>query len=192
MANPREIASWWLLLAGERTDWVLKVLVYSLVIHAINILGFGSTEIEMTPKANGFWTCWLELFLKLSLCFDFELLWMGKEMTEPARKLNSLSFLIRFCTAAISYLMCKFPSFSRDDLCALVPPSLVKKVKGINVLLLFLRKISLSSTSHCRPSWNYNLYKESYIKMSLGTLLPYHLVYLLVWQLHTNRGCNFF
>lgn len=87
--------------------------------------------------------------------------------------------------------MCKFPSFSRDDLCALVPPSLVKKVKGINVLLLLLRKISLSSTSRCRPLWNYNLYKESYIKMPLGTLLPYHLVYLLVWQLHTNRGCNF-
>ncbi|OXB78384.1 UNVERIFIED_CONTAM: hypothetical protein H355_009155 [Colinus virginianus] len=47
------------------------------------------------------------------------------------RTKESLSFCARFCTAAVSYLMCKFASFSRDDLCALVPPSLVKKLQYI-------------------------------------------------------------
>ncbi|NXL83252.1 FANCA protein, partial [Alectura lathami] len=42
---------------------------------------------------------------------------------------ESFSFCMRFCTAAISYLMCKFSSFSCDDLCALIPPSLVKKLQ---------------------------------------------------------------
>uniref|UniRef100_A0A8V0Y403 Fanconi anemia complementation group A n=1 Tax=Gallus gallus TaxID=9031 RepID=A0A8V0Y403_CHICK len=42
---------------------------------------------------------------------------------------ESLSFCTRFCTAAVSYLLCKFSSFSCDDLCALVPPSLVKKLQ---------------------------------------------------------------
>ncbi|NXC40534.1 FANCA protein, partial [Penelope pileata] len=44
---------------------------------------------------------------------------------------ESFSFCMRFCTAAVSYLMCKFSSFSCDDLCALVPPSLVKKLQYI-------------------------------------------------------------
>ncbi|XP_031470756.1 Fanconi anemia group A protein isoform X1 [Phasianus colchicus] len=44
---------------------------------------------------------------------------------------ESLSFCTRFCTAAVSYLLCKFPSFSCDALCALVPPSLVKKLQYI-------------------------------------------------------------
>ncbi|KFV54835.1 Fanconi anemia group A protein, partial [Tyto alba] len=40
---------------------------------------------------------------------------------------ESFAFCMRFCTAAASYLMCKFSSYSREDLCALLPPSLVKK-----------------------------------------------------------------
>ncbi|XP_035193112.1 Fanconi anemia group A protein isoform X5 [Oxyura jamaicensis] len=47
------------------------------------------------------------------------------------RTKESFSFCMRFCTAAVSYLMCKFPSFSCGDLCALVPPSLVKKLQHI-------------------------------------------------------------
>ncbi|EOB02577.1 Fanconi anemia group A protein, partial [Anas platyrhynchos] len=79
------------------------------------------------------------------------------------RTKESFSFCTRFCTAAISYLMCKFPSFSRDDLCALVPPSLVKKLQYI-VPRLSLEargitceegKADLSWSSLSCPSLNY-------------------------------------
>ncbi|XP_053934652.1 Fanconi anemia group A protein isoform X1 [Cuculus canorus] len=42
---------------------------------------------------------------------------------------ESFAFCMRFCTAAASYLMCKFSSYSHEDLCALIPPSLVKKLQ---------------------------------------------------------------
>ncbi|KFQ82796.1 Fanconi anemia group A protein, partial [Phoenicopterus ruber ruber] len=44
---------------------------------------------------------------------------------------ESFAFCTRFCTAAASYLMCKFSSYSHEDLCALLPPSLVKKLQYI-------------------------------------------------------------
>ncbi|NXS91376.1 FANCA protein, partial [Jacana jacana] len=44
---------------------------------------------------------------------------------------ESFAFCMRFCTAAASYLMCKFPTCSLEDLCALLPPSLVKKLQYI-------------------------------------------------------------
>ncbi|NXP44747.1 FANCA protein, partial [Heliornis fulica] len=42
---------------------------------------------------------------------------------------ESFAFCMRFCTAAVSYLLCKFSSYSYEDLCALLPPSLVKKLQ---------------------------------------------------------------
>ncbi|KAM4638581.1 Fanconi anemia group A protein [Amazona ochrocephala] len=44
---------------------------------------------------------------------------------------ESFAFCMRFCTAAVSYFMCKFSSCSHEDLCALLPPSLVKKLQYI-------------------------------------------------------------
>ncbi|NXE29366.1 FANCA protein, partial [Ardeotis kori] len=44
---------------------------------------------------------------------------------------ESFAFCLRFCTAAASYLMCKFSSCSPEELCALLPPSLVKKLQYI-------------------------------------------------------------
>ncbi|KFQ59664.1 Fanconi anemia group A protein, partial [Pelecanus crispus] len=44
---------------------------------------------------------------------------------------ESFAFCMRFCTAAASYLMCKFSSCSCEDLCAFLPPSLVKKLQYI-------------------------------------------------------------
>ncbi|NXD18130.1 FANCA protein, partial [Nothocercus nigrocapillus] len=41
----------------------------------------------------------------------------------------SLSLSPRFCTAAVSYLLCKFSSLPHDDLFALFPPSLIKKLQ---------------------------------------------------------------
>ncbi|KGL97508.1 Fanconi anemia group A protein, partial [Charadrius vociferus] len=42
---------------------------------------------------------------------------------------ESFAFCMRFCTAAVSYLMCKFPAYTHEDLCAMLPPSLVKKLQ---------------------------------------------------------------
>uniref|UniRef100_A0A8B9IV00 FA complementation group A n=1 Tax=Amazona collaria TaxID=241587 RepID=A0A8B9IV00_9PSIT len=56
-----------------------------------------------------FWNCLLECRTEESLFF----------------------FCLRFCTAAVSYFMCKFSSCSHEDLCALLPPSLVKKLQYI-------------------------------------------------------------
>ncbi|KFR11065.1 Fanconi anemia group A protein, partial [Opisthocomus hoazin] len=42
---------------------------------------------------------------------------------------ESFAFCLRFCTAAASYLLCKFSSCSHEDLCAWLPPSLVKKLQ---------------------------------------------------------------
>ncbi|XP_010210461.1 PREDICTED: Fanconi anemia group A protein, partial [Tinamus guttatus] len=42
---------------------------------------------------------------------------------------ESFAFCLRFCTAAVSYLLCKFSSLPHDELCALLPPSLVKKLQ---------------------------------------------------------------
>uniref|UniRef100_A0A672U9M3 FA complementation group A n=1 Tax=Strigops habroptila TaxID=2489341 RepID=A0A672U9M3_STRHB len=44
---------------------------------------------------------------------------------------ESFAFCMRFCTAAVSYLMSKFSSCSDDDLRAVLPPSLVKKLQYI-------------------------------------------------------------
>ncbi|NXI97977.1 FANCA protein, partial [Psophia crepitans] len=44
---------------------------------------------------------------------------------------ESFVFCMRFCTAAASYLLCKFSSYSCEDLCALLPPGLVKKLQYI-------------------------------------------------------------
>ncbi|XP_065601389.1 Fanconi anemia group A protein [Cyrtonyx montezumae] len=70
--------------------------------------GISQPVAEKVLSISGFWSC-------LLVC----------------RTKESLSFCTRFCTAAVSYLMCKFSSFSRDDLCALVPSSLVQKVQYI-------------------------------------------------------------
>ncbi|XP_009078660.1 PREDICTED: Fanconi anemia group A protein, partial [Acanthisitta chloris] len=44
---------------------------------------------------------------------------------------ESFAFCMRFCTAAATYLMCKFSSCSHEDFCALVPPGLLKKLQHI-------------------------------------------------------------
>ncbi|NXU52309.1 FANCA protein, partial [Turnix velox] len=44
---------------------------------------------------------------------------------------ESFTFCLRFCTAAASYVMCKFSSCSPEDLCALLPPVVVKKLQYI-------------------------------------------------------------
>ncbi|XP_078527534.1 Fanconi anemia group A protein [Lissotriton helveticus] len=41
---------------------------------------------------------------------------------------KSLSFILRFCTAAVSYTLCKFPSVSQDSLSSYIPPVLIKKI----------------------------------------------------------------
>ncbi|NXU76158.1 FANCA protein, partial [Oreotrochilus melanogaster] len=61
-----------------------------------------------------------EQFLSVSEYWNFLLVCRTEE---------SFAFCMRFCTAAASYLMCKFSSYSHEDLCALLPSSLVKKLQ---------------------------------------------------------------
>ncbi|NWZ55917.1 FANCA protein, partial [Haliaeetus albicilla] len=76
---------------------------------------------------------------------------------------ESFAFCMRFCTAAASYLMCKFPSYSCEDLCALLPPSLVKKLQyivprlslGARGILCEEAKTDLIWSSLSCPSLNY-------------------------------------
>ncbi|PNJ12380.1 FANCA isoform 10 [Pongo abelii] len=44
------------------------------------------------------------------------------------RTRDSLLFCLKFCTAAISYSLCKFSSQSRDTLCSCLSPGLIKKL----------------------------------------------------------------
>ncbi|NXA07491.1 FANCA protein, partial [Sapayoa aenigma] len=47
------------------------------------------------------------------------------------RTKESFAFCMRFCTAAATYLMCKFSSCSLEDFCALTPPGLIKKLQHL-------------------------------------------------------------
>uniref|UniRef100_A0A8C8VK70 FA complementation group A n=1 Tax=Pelusios castaneus TaxID=367368 RepID=A0A8C8VK70_9SAUR len=75
----------------------------------------------------------------------------------------SLAFCMRFCTAAIAYFLCKFPSLSHDDLCSLLPSGLIKKLQYVVPRLIFeARGIGceenapeLSWRSFSDPSVNY-------------------------------------
>ncbi|XP_069502136.1 Fanconi anemia group A protein isoform X2 [Ambystoma mexicanum] len=42
---------------------------------------------------------------------------------------ESLSFCLRFCTAVVSYTLCKFPLLSQDDVSSYIPPVLIKKIR---------------------------------------------------------------
>nr|XP_048673020.1 Fanconi anemia group A protein isoform X2 [Caretta caretta] len=44
---------------------------------------------------------------------------------------ESLAFCMRFCTAAVAYCLCKFPSLSHDDLCNLLPSGVIKKLQYV-------------------------------------------------------------
>uniref|UniRef100_A0A8C3SR33 FA complementation group A n=1 Tax=Chelydra serpentina TaxID=8475 RepID=A0A8C3SR33_CHESE len=44
---------------------------------------------------------------------------------------EALAFCMRFCTAAVAYFLCKFPSLSHDDLCNLLPSGLIKKLQYV-------------------------------------------------------------
>ncbi|KAM8985664.1 Fanconi anemia group A protein [Ara ararauna] len=76
---------------------------------------------------------------------------------------ESFAFCMRFCTAAVSYFMCKFSSCSHEDLCALLPPSLVKKLQYIvprlsleaRGILCKEAKTDLLWNSLSHPSLNY-------------------------------------
>lgn len=71
--------------ACQRKDWVDAVRSFDLVAGSKigAAFAFGCTQTEMVSKVSRFWTCWLKPFLKLSLCFDFGLSWLGKDTIEP-------------------------------------------------------------------------------------------------------------
>ncbi|XP_015262175.1 PREDICTED: Fanconi anemia group A protein [Gekko japonicus] len=49
----------------------------------------------------------------------------------PCRTGESIVFCMRFCTAAVSYFLCKFSSFSHEFLCTSLHPGFVKKLQYV-------------------------------------------------------------
>ncbi|XP_060109851.1 Fanconi anemia group A protein [Heteronotia binoei] len=49
----------------------------------------------------------------------------------PCRTGESIVFCLRFCTAAVSYFLCKFSSFSHEFLCASLYPGFIKKLQYV-------------------------------------------------------------
>ncbi|KAK2545620.1 Fanca [Columba livia] len=67
---------------------------------------------------------------------------------------ESFAFCLRFCTAAASYLMCKFSSCSHEDLCALFPPDLVKKLQYLVPRLSLEARGILCEEPKMDPIWS--------------------------------------
>ncbi|NXF88032.1 FANCA protein, partial [Eubucco bourcierii] len=70
------------------------------------------------------------------------------------RTQESFVFCMRFCTAAASYLLCKFSSSSREDLSALLPPGLVKKLQYLVPRLCLEARGILCQEAQTDPTWS--------------------------------------
>ncbi|NXR05609.1 FANCA protein, partial [Semnornis frantzii] len=70
------------------------------------------------------------------------------------RTQESFVFCMRFCTAAASYLMCKFSSSSHEDLSALLPPGLVKKLQYLVPRLCLEARGILCQEAQTGPIWS--------------------------------------
>ncbi|NWY05412.1 FANCA protein, partial [Nothoprocta ornata] len=69
---------------------------------------------------------------------------------------ESFAFCMRFCTAAVSYLLCKFSSLPHDDLCALLPPSLVKKLQYTVPRLILEAQGIACEEGKSEPVWSWS------------------------------------
>ncbi|XP_016785909.3 Fanconi anemia group A protein isoform X8 [Pan troglodytes] len=69
------------------------------------------------------------------------------------RTRDSLFFCLKFCTAAISYSLCKFSSQSRDTLCSCLSPGLIKKFQFLMFRLFSEARQPLSEEDVASLSW---------------------------------------
>ncbi|XP_063510675.1 Fanconi anemia group A protein isoform X6 [Pongo pygmaeus] len=69
------------------------------------------------------------------------------------RTRDSLLFCLKFCTAAISYSLCKFSSQSRDTLCSCLSPGLIKKFQFLVFRLFSEARQPLSQEDAASLSW---------------------------------------
>ncbi|XP_055088870.1 Fanconi anemia group A protein isoform X2 [Symphalangus syndactylus] len=69
------------------------------------------------------------------------------------RTRDSLLFCLKFCTAAISYSLCKFSSQSRDILCSCLSPGLIKKFQFLVFRLFSEARQPLSREDAASLSW---------------------------------------
>ncbi|NWQ83095.1 FANCA protein, partial [Columbina picui] len=67
---------------------------------------------------------------------------------------ESFAFCLKFCTAAASYLMWNFSSCSHEDLCALLPPDLVKKLQYLVPRLSLEARGILCEEAKMDPVWS--------------------------------------
>uniref|UniRef100_A0A8C5WU57 FA complementation group A n=1 Tax=Laticauda laticaudata TaxID=8630 RepID=A0A8C5WU57_LATLA len=69
-----------------------------------------------------------------------------------SRSGDSALFCLRFCTAAISYFLCKFPSLSHERLCSVLHPGFLKKLQYVVPrLCLEARETGLEGESAAFP-----------------------------------------
>ncbi|NXE95106.1 FANCA protein, partial [Menura novaehollandiae] len=67
---------------------------------------------------------------------------------------ESFAFCLRFCTAAATYLMCKFSSCPHEDFCALIPPGLIKKLQYLVPRLSLEARGVLCEEAKTALSWS--------------------------------------
>ncbi|KAG8144242.1 hypothetical protein E2320_001336, partial [Naja naja] len=67
---------------------------------------------------------------RVALHTDLPLAGLWDYLLAP-RSGDSALFCLRFCTAAVSYFLCKFPSLSHEGLCSVLHPGFVKKLQYV-------------------------------------------------------------
>ncbi|KAJ6657203.1 hypothetical protein lerEdw1_002792 [Lerista edwardsae] len=68
---------------------------------------------------------------------------------------ETMAFCMRFCTAAVSYCLCRFSSLSHDSLCALLHPGFVKKLQYVVPRLVAeARGLSCKEEDAVEPPWS--------------------------------------
>ncbi|KAL0621685.1 Fanconi anemia group A protein [Plecturocebus cupreus] len=94
-------------------------------------------EVDVGPPAATVYLPVPELFEKLLTC----------------RTRDSLLFCLKFCTAAISYSLCKFPSQSLGILCSYLSSGLIKKFQFLVLRLFPEARQPLSQENAANLSW---------------------------------------
>ncbi|KAJ1083849.1 hypothetical protein NDU88_004004 [Pleurodeles waltl] len=104
---------------------------------------------------------------------------------------KSLSFILRFCTAAVSYTLCKFPSVSQDSVSSYISPVMIKKIlHALPRECLEIRGVNCDEVQDAADSWrcmtdhslNWKIAAKSLWKQSLFSKLLKLEIYQLSFR----------
>uniref|UniRef100_A0A7M4EK94 FA complementation group A n=1 Tax=Crocodylus porosus TaxID=8502 RepID=A0A7M4EK94_CROPO len=108
---------------------------------------------------------------------------------------ESLAFCLRFCTAAVSYYLCKFSSLPHGNLCSFLPPGLLKKLQYVVPRLNLEARGTGREEEEVELSWRFlSCPSVSYTKASLCLWKQTHFQELLkekVFQLSFSEWLLF-